>query len=173
MIKKLITFAILIASLTLSTSIVYAQRGIDPNLKPKNAPGVPDTGLTKEECIKKYTGQPIGYDPEKDEYIVLTGEELEKAVWDENSQICVGESAAEPINAFLQILGGALLMLSGGIAVIVIAVGGFMYITSRGNQQQMEYAKNTLVYGVIGMLVVIFSYFIVSYIINLVVGTSG
>ncbi|MFC1655770.1 pilin [Patescibacteria group bacterium] len=173
MIKKLIAFTILIAALALSTSIVHAQRGIDPTLKPGNAPGVPDAGMTKDQCIKKYTGIPIKYDAEKEEYVVLTGADLEKAVWDENGQICVGESASEPINAFLQILGGALLMLSGGIAVIVIAVGGFMYITSRGNQQQMEYAKNTLVYGVLGMLVVIFSYFIVSYVINLVVGTSG
>jgi multisubunit Na+/H+ antiporter MnhB subunit len=56
--------------------------------------------------------------------------------------------------------------MSGAIAVIVFAVAGVMYITARGNQQQMEYAKNTLVYGVIGLLVVVFSYFIVRFVLE-------
>lgn len=170
MIKKLITFTVLIATLALSTSIVYAQRGIDPNLKPQNAPGVPEVGSTCPQDKLKVT--------EKDGIKTATcsdpvaQKDCKSKVFDPTTGICLGEEA-ESINAFLQILGGALLMLSGGLAVIVIAVGGFMYMTSRGNQQQMEYAKNTLVYGVLGMLVVIFSYFIVSYVIALIVGTSG
>ena len=89
--------------------------------------------------------------------------------WNEEAKLCTGFEE-EPINAFLQIIGGAILMLSGGIAVIVVGIGGIMYITSRGNQQQLEFAKNTLLYGVIGMLVIIFSYFIIRWVLKIIVG---
>ena len=121
-----------------------AQRAIDPSLKPLNAPDMPKTGIATEEACQNEGG-----------------------VWDENSKLC-STAAEEPINAYLQILGGAILMLSGGIAVVVIAVGGIMYVTSRGNQQQLEFAKSTLMYGVIGMLVIIFSYFIVQWVLKII-----
>lgn len=146
MFKKLITLLLVLIIGMSIVPVTGAQRGIDPSLKPINAPGVPETGITKEEC-----------------------EETKGAVWDENTQLC-STTAEEPITAFIQILGGAILILSGGIAVIVIAVGGIMYITSRGNQQQLEFAKNTLIYGVIGMLVIIFSYFIIRWVLQIIVG---
>ncbi len=122
-------------------------RMIDSGLKPINVPAVPAVGpKDKAEC-----------------------EKIKGAVWDKNAQLCSGFED-QPITAFLQILGGAILMLSGGIAVIVISVGGVMYITSRGNQQQLEFAKNTLVYGVLGMVVIIFSYFIIRWVLQIIVG---
>lgn len=175
MIKKLLTTTLLLILFLLIAPFAQAQRGIDPSLQPENAPGTPKTGMSQDDCYTKYKDSVLGfkYDEKTDEYKILNKDDLLKEIWDEASGLCLGESAAEPINAFLQILGGALLMISGGLAVIVMAVGGFMYITSRANSQQMEYAKNTLVYGVLGMLVVIFSYFIVSYVIELVIGASG
>ena len=145
MIKKLLalTFILIIGMSTIP--VTNAQRAIDPNLKPINAPGVPATGPgTEKECTNN------------------------GGIWDKNAQLC-SLNEEEPINAFLQILGGAILMVSGGLAVIVIAVGGVMYITSRGNQQQLEFAKNTLVYGVIGMLVIIFSYFIIKWVLQIII----
>lgn len=126
------------------SQFVYAQRGIDPSLKPTYSPEMPKTGISTETACEKAGG-----------------------AWDKTSQMCGGKTEWEvaPLNAFLQILAGALLMLSGGLAVIVIAVGGVMYITSHGDQQQLEYAKNTIVYGLGGSLVVIFSYMIVKIVI--------
>ncbi|MBN1494457.1 hypothetical protein JW911_01820 [Candidatus Peregrinibacteria bacterium] len=146
MFKKTLTICLLIYTALFSFSyIAYAQRGIDPSLKPEYAPDVPAAGPGEQEC-KDLGGQ-----------------------WDKTAQICTGYEA-EPINAFLQVIGGALLMLSGGIAVIVVTVGGILYISSRGNQQQLELAKNTLVYGVLGMVVIIFSYFIVRFVLTAVTG---
>ncbi|MBU1445655.1 pilin [Patescibacteria group bacterium] len=144
MIKKIILILSIITICFTGNQIVFAQRGIDPSLKPTYAPDMPKTGVSsKAECEK------------------------EGGLWDANTQMCGGkaEYEAAPINAFLQILAGALLMLSGGLAVIVISVGGIMYITSHGEQQQLEYAKNTIVYGLAGSLVVIFSYLIVKVVI--------
>lgn len=152
MIKKLITLTLIIISTFFLLQPVYAQRGIDPSLKPEYAPGFPQTG--EQDCPTK---------KDKDGNIIQQ--------YDENLGVCIQKGyEAEPINAFLQVLAGALLMLSGAVAVVVFAVAGVMYITARGNQQQMEYAKNTLVYGVIGIVVIVFSYFIVRFVLQLVTG---
>ncbi|MBA4336195.1 hypothetical protein C0416_00280 [bacterium] len=144
MFKKLLTLLFIIIIGLAIVPMTNAQRTIDPSLKPTNSPGVPGTG-SEEDC-KKAGG-----------------------TWNKESQLCAGFED-EPINAFIQILAGAVLMLSGGIAVIVISVGGIMYVTSMGNQQQLEFAKSTLTYGVIGMLVIIFSYFIVRWVLQIVIG---
>lgn len=48
-----------------------------------------------------------------------------------------------------------LISLAVGIAaVIMIIVGGFRYITSDGNQDKVKGAKNTLIYAIIGLVVV-------------------
>jgi len=144
MIKKSLTLLLTIIICLAIIPMTSAQRIIDPSLKPTNSPGVPPTG-SEEDC--KTAG----------------------GTWNKDAQLCAGLED-EPINAFIQILAGAILMLSGGIAVIVISVGGVMYVTSRGNQQQLEFAKSTLTYGIIGMLVIIFSYFIVRWVLQIVIG---
>jgi len=144
MIKK--TISLLIITIVVIATIlptVMAQRSIDRSLKPINSPDIPIAGSTQKECEEK------------------GGE------WDENAKLCAGEED-QPINAYIQIIGGAILMLSGGVAVIVIAMGGLMYVTSRGSQQQLEFAKNTLVYGVLGMLIIIFSYFIIMWALQII-----
>ena len=44
--------------------------------------------------------------------------------------------------------------LLAAISVIMI-VGGIRYITSQGNQQQLQSAKNTVLYAVVGLVVAI------------------
>ncbi len=179
MFKKLITTSLLLIIVVITMPLAAAQRAIDPDLKPENAPGVPLTGPARSECIKQH--DEALYNKIQTELKGKTKEaEIEKVYtdnaddikkyWDENSSMCRGFEE-EPITAFIQILAGALLMLTGGVAVIVIAIGGIMYVTSRGNQQQMEYAKNTLTYGIIGMVVIIFSYYIVKFVLQLIIGS--
>lgn len=40
----------------------------------------------------------------------------------------------------------------GFISIIVVIIGGFRYATSQGNQQQLQSAKNTILYAVIGLV---------------------
>jgi len=160
----------------LTIPVASAQRAIDPDLKPDNSPAVPLTGPGKLQCIeqndadlyKKIEAEIKGKTEKEQEAVYTKYEEDVKKYWDDNSSMCRGHEE-EPITAFIQILAGALLMLSGGVAVIVIAVGGVMYVVSSGNQQRLEYAKNTLMYGVIGMAVIIFSYYIVRFVLQLIV----
>jgi len=55
---------------------------------------------------------------------------------------------------------------TGIIAVAFIIYGGFRYITSAGNEEVAESGKKTLTNAIIGLIIVIFSYTIVTVIIN-------
>lgn len=57
-----------------------------------------------------------------------------------------------------------LLILAGAIAVIVIIVGGIRYILSQGNAQSVTAAKDTILYAVIGLVVVVLAYAIVNFV---------
>lgn len=47
------------------------------------------------------------------------------------------------------------------VAVIGIIIGAFLYVTSNGNSQQVEQAKNAILASVIG-LVIVFSAFVIT-----------
>jgi cytochrome bd-type quinol oxidase subunit 2 len=54
----------------------------------------------------------------------------------------------------------------GIVAVIMIVVGGFKYITSGGDSGNITSAKNTIVYAVIGLVIVALAQFIVQFVLN-------
>lgn len=52
----------------------------------------------------------------------------------------------------------------GGIAVIMIIVGGIQYTTSQGESGAVQKAKNTIMYSVIGLVVALVANGVVAYI---------
>ncbi len=64
-----------------------------------------------------------------------------------------------------------LLTLSGIIAVVFIIIGGFQYMTAGGNEEQAEKGRKALVNAIIGLVVVILAFTIVTVVTNFV--TSG
>jgi len=61
----------------------------------------------------------------------------------------------ESLKAFLQSIQKWLLGIVGGLAVLFIVYGGFLYVTSGGNKERIETAKKTLTYAVLGLLLVV------------------
>ena len=57
-------------------------------------------------------------------------------------------------------------ILIGAISVIMIIIGGFRYIISGGDQNNVTAAKNTIMYAIIGLVVVLFSQVIVRFILT-------
>lgn len=57
-------------------------------------------------------------------------------------------------------------ILVGVVAVIMIIVGGFKYITSGGDSNKISSAKNTIIYALIGLIIVALSQFIVQFILK-------
>ncbi len=62
----------------------------------------------------------------------------------------------------------ALLILIAIIAVIVVIIGGVRYITSSGDDDAAASAKNTIIYALIGLVVIGLSIVIVNFILSAV-----
>lgn len=77
-----------------------------------------------------------------------------------------GVSGSTNGKEFFQGIFNKVFLWSGVIAVIMIIYGGIQYVTSTGNPQATSKAKSTLIYSVVGLLIVIFA----AAIVNVVVG---
>lgn len=54
---------------------------------------------------------------------------------------------------------------AGIVAVLVIIIAGFFYVTANGNAQTIERAKNAILGSVIGLIVVAFAFMITQFVI--------
>jgi len=60
----------------------------------------------------------------------------------------------------------------GTVFLIFIIYGGFLWMTAAGNEQQIEKAKKILSSSVIGLLIVILSYGLSLFIINVIISAT-
>lgn len=67
--------------------------------------------------------------------------------------------------SLIEKITNAILGLVGVVAVLFLIIGGFQYIVSAGNPEAIEKAKNTILYAIIGIVVCLLSYAVVSFII--------
>ena len=68
--------------------------------------------------------------------------------------------------ALITTISNTILALVGVVAVLFLIVGGVQYITSAGNPDNVGKAKNTILYGIIGVIFAILSYAIVQFVID-------
>ncbi|HEX8182912.1 MAG TPA: pilin [Candidatus Saccharimonadales bacterium] len=65
-------------------------------------------------------------------------------------------------------------VIVGVIAVIMIIIGGLKYITSGGESSNVSGAKNTIIYAIVGLIVVALAQFIVRFVLTNTTGlTTG
>lgn len=55
-------------------------------------------------------------------------------------------------------------IIVGIVAVVMVIYGGFRYITSGGDSGRVGNAKNTLIYAIIGLIIVALAQFLVHYV---------
>ena len=67
--------------------------------------------------------------------------------------------------AFRQITN-TVLFIVGVIAVIMLIIGGIKYVISGGDSKKVTDAKNTILYAIIGMVIAVFSYAIVTFVLS-------
>lgn len=79
-----------------------------------------------------------------------------------------GKTLGQTIETVVNILS----LVIGIIAVFMVIIGGFSYITSGGNDQKVATAKNTILYAVIGLIIVAFAQLIVRFTISAANGTA-
>lgn len=57
-------------------------------------------------------------------------------------------------------------IIVGVVAVVMIIIGGFRYITSGGESGNVSGAKNTLIYAIVGLIIVALAQFIVHFVLT-------
>ncbi|MBQ6375531.1 hypothetical protein IJJ37_01185 [Candidatus Saccharibacteria bacterium] len=78
-------------------------------------------------------------------------------------------SEADFSNALQGILNGIIGFL-GVVAVIVIVIGGVMYMTSQGDPGKTKKAKDTILYATIGLIISVLAFAITNFVIINVIG---
>lgn len=62
----------------------------------------------------------------------------------------------------------SLLGVLGILALIIVLIGGFRWMTAGGNEEGVASAKKTIAAGIIGIVIILFAYAIVSFVFNVV-----
>jgi len=78
----------------------------------------------------------------------------------------VTSSGTTKINDIITTVVNLFSVIVGIVAVIMIVLGGLRYITSGGDSTKVTTAKNTIVYALIGLVVVALAQFIVKFVLN-------
>lgn len=87
---------------------------------------------------------------------------------------CTGNEDTNSLKDTIVGIVNVLLILVTIVASIYLVLGGIRYITSEGESDQTKKAKNTIVYAVIGLIVIGLSAMVVNFVIDDVIGgTSG
>ena len=61
----------------------------------------------------------------------------------------------------------------GAVSVIMIIIGGFRYIISGGDSNAVTGGKNTILYAIVGLVIVLFAQVIVRFVITNITQASG
>lgn len=86
-----------------------------------------------------------------------------------------GGDATNTVNSFVALVINIFSWIVGVISVIMIIYGGFKYITSGGDTGNVTTAKNTILYAIIGLVIVALAQLIVRFVLGTVTGqvTTG
>ena len=81
-----------------------------------------------------------------------------------NTTIC--RNSGDKVQPLIQKIIRILLVVLGGIAVVMIIVGGIKYTASNGDSAQIKSAKDTILYSIVGLVIALLSYAIVEFVIS-------
>jgi len=89
--------------------------------------------------------------------------------------VCANDTTSSPVcenkddkaDSFVKTLVNVLLYILGAVSVLVIIIGGFLYVLSGGNSANVTKAKNAITYAIVGLIVAFLAYAIVNWVIEL------
>jgi cytochrome bd-type quinol oxidase subunit 2 len=88
---------------------------------------------------------------------------------------CAGgtDDPANKVNTLITQIINVFSVVVGIVAVIMIIIGGFKYITSGGDSGNVTGAKNTILYAIIGLIIVALAQFIVRFVLSKTAETAA
>ena len=84
------------------------------------------------------------------------------------TQYGAGDSLSGTITTIINAVVGVLSL----ICVVVIIIGGVNYMTSSGDTAKVKKAKDTILYGIIGLIVCVLAFAIVNFVIAKIITAS-
>ena len=69
-------------------------------------------------------------------------------------------------NGIFRQVTNILLFIVGAIAVIMLIIGGIRYVVSGGDSSAVTAAKNTILYAIIGIIIVLLAFAIVQFVVG-------
>ncbi len=81
-----------------------------------------------------------------------------------DGKACDAASTQTAISVIIGSVINILSMLVGAVSVIMIIIGGFKYVTSNGDASSTKSAKDTVMYALIGLLLVGFAQTLVRFV---------
>lgn len=79
---------------------------------------------------------------------------------------CANDGEAEgKVQGLIKLIINIFSIVVGVVSVIMIIIGGLKYITSSGDSNNVTSAKNTILYAIIGLVVVALAQFIVQFVL--------
>ena len=82
-----------------------------------------------------------------------------------NQEANLTDTIINIINAVIGVLGL--------VAVVVIIIGGINYMMSSGDTSKVKKAKDTILYGVIGLVICVLAFAIVNFVIKNIITRQG
>ena len=79
-----------------------------------------------------------------------------------NPETCKGND----LNTIIQMIVNAIIFIIGIVAVVMIILGGISYATSQGDPSKVKKGKDTILYGIIGLIVALLAYAIVNFVLG-------
>ena len=70
------------------------------------------------------------------------------------------------VNNVIGVVINVLSTIVGIVAVVFIIIGGFKYITSSGDSSNVASAKNTILYAIVGLIIVALAQFITGFVLS-------
>jgi len=85
----------------------------------------------------------------------------------DGANAAAGDLAANKLSVagIFSTVANVLIFLVGAISVIVLIIGGLRYVVSGGNPAQVQGAKNTILYAIVGIVVALAAFAIVSFVL--------
>ncbi len=77
---------------------------------------------------------------------------------------CTDPDNCNPVANFLLRIVNFLALSIATVAFVTVIIGGFMILTSAGNETQMNKGKEVLTYAIIGLVISLSAYYIVSFV---------
>lgn len=81
-----------------------------------------------------------------------------------DNELCNSDTAGSGLFSIIKTIVQVMLVVGGIVAVIMIIMGGIKFIISNGNQEKIKSARDTILYSVVGLVVTIVAFAVVSFV---------